>query len=63
MFKSSTYRTIISNSVCDFLIKMHKHIGLFKDPFFYKYALKKLYHICMDCITYEDHCNLIEYML
>ena len=32
-FKSSTYTTIISNLVCDFLIKMHEHIRLFKHHF------------------------------
>ena len=37
---SSTYTTIISNLVCNFLIKMHYHIGLFIYHFFNKYALR-----------------------
>ena len=43
---SSTYTTIISNLVCNFLIKMHYHIGLFIYHFFNKYALRQLYHMC-----------------
>ena len=64
MFKSSTYTTIISNLVCDFLIKMYEHIGLFTYPFFSKYTLRQLYHMCMDCFNpHKNNCYLIEYML
>ena len=63
-FNSSIYTIIITNPVCDFLIKMHKHMGLFTYPFFNNYILRKLYHICLDYFSsYEDHYNLIEYML
>ena len=48
-FKSSTYISIIANSVFDFLMKMHGHIGLFAYPFFNKYLLRRLYHMRLDC--------------
>ena len=63
-FKSSTYTTIITNLVFDFLMKMHGHVALFKYPSFSKYSLRRLYHMRLDCFNpYKDHCNLIEYML
>ena len=63
-FKSSTYTIIIANSVSDFLIKMHRHIGLFIYPSFSKYLLRRLYHMCLNWFNpYKDHRNLIEYML
>ena len=64
IFKSSTYITIIANSVFVFLLKMHGHIGLFTYPYFSKYSLRRLYHIRSDCFNpYKDRCNLIKYML
>ena len=63
-FKSSTYIVIIANSVFDFLMKMHGHIGLFTYPSFSKNLLRWLYHMRPDYFnTYKDHCNLIKYML
>ena len=63
-FKSSTYTSIITNSISDFLMKMHGHIGLFTYPSFSKYSLRWLYHMRPDCFNiYKDRCNFIEYML
>ena len=63
-FKSSISITIIANSIFDFLIEMHKHIGLFKYPSFSKYSLRRLYHMRLDCFNlYRDCCNLIEHIL
>ena len=63
-FKSSTYIAIIVNPVSDFLMKMHGHIGLFTYHSFSKYSLRRLYHMRPDYFNpYNDHCNLIEYML
>ena len=63
-FKSSTYTTIIANPVFDFLMKMHGHIGLFTYLSFSKYLLRRLYHMRPTYFNpYNDHCNLIEYML
>ena len=63
-FKSSTCTTIIANLIYDFLIKMHGHIGLFTYLSFNMYLLRLLYHMCLDYFNpYNDHCNLIEYML
>ena len=61
---TSTYTTIITNLVFDFLMKMHGHIWLFTYPSFRKYSLRQLYHMSPDCFNpYKDYCNLIEYML
>ena len=43
---------------------MQEHIGLFTYSFYNKYALRQLYHMCMNYFSlHEDHYNLIEYML
>ena len=63
-FNSSTYIAIIANLVFDFLIKMHRHIGLFTYPSFSKYLLRRLYHMHLAYFNpYNDHCNLIKYTL
>ena len=63
-FNSSTYIAIIANLVSDFLIKMHRHIGLFTYPSFRKYSMGPLYHMYPDCFNpYKDHCNLIKCVL
>ena len=63
-FKSSIYTTIIANSVSDFLMKMHGHIGLFTYPSFRKYSMGPLYHMYPDCFNpYKDRCNLIKCVL
>ena len=63
-FKSSTYTAIIANPISDFLMKMHRLIGLFTYLSFRKYSLRRLYHIRSECFNpYKDRCNLIECML
>ena len=63
-FKSSTYATIITNLVYDFLIKIPGHIGLFTYTSFSKYSLRQLHHMRSNCFNpYRDCCNLIEHIL
>ena len=63
-FRLSTYTTIIANSVFDYLIKMHGHIGLLAYTSFNKYSLRRLYHMSPDCFNpYRDLRNLIEHIL
>ena len=47
-FKSSEYIAIFTNLVYDFLIKMHRHIGLFAYSSFNKYSLRRLYYMHPD---------------
>ena len=63
-FKSSTYIATITNPDSNFLIKTHRQIGLFSNPYFKRYSLRQLYHMRPDCFNpYKDLCSLIEYIL
>ena len=44
-------------------MKKHGQIGLFSNPSFKKYSLRRLYHMRSDCFNlYGDLCSLIEYI-
>ena len=63
-FKSSTYTSIIANSVSGFLIKMHGHIGYLHTLL----LINTRYDDCTTCVRiafnpYRDRCNLIKYIL
>ena len=61
-FKLST--ATIANLDLDFLIKTHGRIGLFSNPSFKRYSLRRLYHMRPDCFNpYRDLYSLIEYIL